>query len=408
KYSREIRNIYERKKVLPDNEKSPITTTDKNEINIPPSNENPKINDKINELNSDEKIIFSNNERLSEGKQININININEKKNTNRYTDQNNNKNTLPLDIPNKNILLTEDGLYDKEVKNIIMEMLLNSIKKPLKVDAFKELREREELHTALWHSIFRNIDTSTNDLKTLQEYKTKLIKNSAFLDMLRLHNPTVHQSLYSWNYGNQFNSFGELIQSFHGKGNVICTGDNHFQYAISTIDILRHVHNCTLPIEVFYSDSKDLSRENQKLLSEFKDVYVSDLSEYFNNDIINEKGYLEKGIVFFRDRTLHPGSHIGSQCTVVIHKIKTILGLLNVCKLNELEYRRNVIYKMVYGDKETFWMGFDMARQSYYMNPIPKDNIKLINFNAYYIDDGHGSWSPKLDCVKAYKKDTI
>ena len=248
----------------------------------------------------------------------------------------------------------------------------------------------------------------------------------------------TVHQSLYPWLYGNQFNSFGDLIESFHGKGIVISTGDYHFKYAISTINTLRHVLNCTLPIEVFYSDENDLSSENQQLLAEFDNVYVSDLSNYSNNEIIDvngwatkpfailasrfeevilmdadvlylrdpselfkEKGYIEKGTLFFRDRTLYPGSHKGSKwlkewminplpeteasrfwneqsihemesSTVVIHKIKTILGLLNVCKLNELNYRQGVIYKMVYGDKETFWMGFDMARQPYYMSPIP------------------------------------
>ena len=54
----------------------------------------------------------------------------------------------------------------------------------------------------------------------------------------------------------------------------------------------------------------------------------------------------------------------------MVIHKSKNILGLLAACKLNEKNYR-NIVYSHVYGDKETFWIGFDMARQPYYFNPL-------------------------------------
>jgi len=55
--------------------------------------------------------------------------------------------------------------------------MLISNIKKPLKVEEFTELREREELHTALWHSIFGNIEASTNDKYHLAMYKRILIK---------------------------------------------------------------------------------------------------------------------------------------------------------------------------------------------------------------------------------------
>jgi len=186
------------------------------------------------------------------------------------------------------------------------------------------------------------------------------------------------------------------------------------------------------------------------------------------------QKGYLEKGTLFFQDRTLTPGMNDGTvwlkqwmtdplpetkelrfwkeeshhemeSSTVVIHKTKALLGLLNTCKLNEYRYRHDVIYKMVYGEKETYWMGFDMARQHYYMNPVPcafvgdisesfdkkfkmlcghnghllengkllfwndhliKDknkhgaNMKIVDFNYYYLDHGDENWSPNLDCI--------
>jgi len=422
----------------------------------------------------------------------------------------------------NQKILQSKDENFENvnpEVKKATINILLNNIKKPLKVEEFIELKEREELHTALWNSIFGEIDISTNDNNTLYEYKKKLIENSKFLNGKDLDGlteskkllVTIHQSLYPWLYGYHYKSFTDLIQSYKGRGIVVCTGDYHFKYTRSTIDILRNIINCTLPIEVFYNGYNDLSRENQDILRKFDNVYVNDISKYYNNDIVNatgwaikpyailasrfeevilidadviyirdpvelfeEKGYLDRGTLFFRDRSLLLGENNGTRwlkqwmsdplpetkelrfwkeesyhemesSTVVMHKTKTLLGLLNTCKLNEYRYRQDVVYKMVYGDKETFWMGFDMARQHYYMSPDPcafvgeiiesykkkekiicghnghllrngklmfwnghlvKDknkngaNMKLINIDGYYLDHGNENWSPGLDCI--------
>ncbi|ORX77880.1 hypothetical protein BCR32DRAFT_223066 [Anaeromyces robustus] len=116
--------------------------------------------------------------------------------------------------------------------------------------------------------------------------------------------------------------------------------------------------------------------------------------------ELYEDEGYIKAGTLFFHDRTVYPGSNPGSKwlkswmnplpetkklrfynelsyhemesSTVLIHKTKNLLGLLAVCKLNEEKYRNDVLYKMTYGDKETFWIGFDMARQHYYMHPTP------------------------------------
>ena len=138
-------------------------------------------------------------------------------------------------------------------------------------------------------------------------------------------------------------------------------------------------------------------------LASQFDEVLLMDADTLFINkpeDLFNDLGYMKTGTLFFKDRTLGPGPHNCSKwlkswmkkplpetkkirfwneksihemesSVVVIHKIKTLLGLLNVCKLNEIAIR-NIVYKYVWGDKETFWMGFDMARQHYYMDPEP------------------------------------
>jgi len=425
--------------------------------------------------------------------------------------------------------------LYHNSKVSENINILLKKIKKPLTSKDFIELREREELHTSLWHSIFGSVDISaTNDNYELQIYKKKLINISSFLsnkniDNLNIHKKvlaTLHQSLYPWLYNNKFKTFGDLMKSFNGRGIVISTGNRHFRYARSTIDTLRNILNCTLPIEIIYNGDDDLSKENQYLLQDFENVYLTDFSTYFDNEIIKisgwaikpfallasrfeevilldadvlylrnpeelfeEEGYKKTGTFFFRDRTLFPGSNPASvwlkewmvnplpetkqsrfwneksyhemeSSTVVLHKTKTILGLLNACILNEYNYRNDVVYKMVYGDKETFWIGFDMARQSYYMNPSPSiffgemlsqkekrkynksnknnnvlrfcghnghmlENGKLLywnghlvrdkkhindfttlyNFTSYYIEGKHNDWTPGLSCLRIKKR---
>ncbi|ORX81615.1 hypothetical protein BCR32DRAFT_184039, partial [Anaeromyces robustus] len=259
----------------------------------------------------------------------------------------------------------------------------------------------------------------------------------------------SLHQSLYPWLYQDHFKSLGNIINSSHGKGLVICTGDKHFKYARSTIDSLRNVLHCDLPIEIIYNGEYDLSYTNRDIISEFNDVYLTDISDYFDKKIVNisgwaikpyallasrfeeiilidadvvylrdpkelfeDEGYIKTGTLFFRDRTINPGPHPGSEwlrswmtnplpetkdlrfyneetmhemesSTVVLNKTKNILGLLATCKLNEKRIREDVVYKYVYGDKETFWIGFDMARQHYNLNSVPCTYIGKVIENS-------------------------
>ncbi|OUM64996.1 hypothetical protein PIROE2DRAFT_8059 [Piromyces sp. E2] len=66
---------------------------------------------------------------------------------------------------------------------------------------------------------------------------------------------------------------------------------------------------------------------------------------------------------------------------------------LFAICKLNEGNIRDDIFYKYVYGDKETFWMGFDMARQHYYLNWKPY-------FNGYHIDSKFTKWTLDFVCL--------
>lgn len=86
----------------------------------------------------------------------------------------------------------------------------------------------------------------------------------------------TYEHALFPWLKSNII----DIYQSFKGRGIVITTGNNHFQYAFLLIKTLRNVLNCNLPIELIYANHHDLSVENRKLVNGFSNIVLIDLSE--------------------------------------------------------------------------------------------------------------------------------
>ncbi|ORX75093.1 hypothetical protein BCR32DRAFT_329960 [Anaeromyces robustus] len=395
----------------------------------------------------------------------------------------------------------------NNELIDSLEKIVLEYIKKPIPTKNFKKLSAVEELHTRYWNSIFGKYNTLNET--DITNYKNLLVHHSAFITVKHLNVldgkkkvlASLHQSLYPWLYGFRFKSLGGMIKTFKGKGIVMSAGKQNFQFTKNTIDALRNIHNCTLPIEVFYNGKKDLPKKYKNVLKSYKNVYVTDISLFFNNDIVDMKGwaikpfsilasrfeevifmdagvvylkdpkilfenkiYQKTGTLFFRDRTIYPGSNKSSKwikswlenplsetkelrfmkeesrqemesSTIVIHKLKTLLGVLAVCKLNEKKIHEKVINKKIYEDKETFWIGYDLARQHYSMNPhsstiigkvnvvkreicghlgqmmdnellywkdylFEKEKEKILKFEVYSYDY-NGQWNKNLNCLK-------
>ncbi|KAM3578330.1 hypothetical protein VKS41_009231 [Umbelopsis sp. WA50703] len=133
-------------------------------------------------------------------------------------------------------------------------------------------------------------------------------------------------------------------------------------------------------------------------LASSFNQVIMMDADVYFfrkPEELLYDRAYLKTGSLFFYDRTLFPdwlkgrdwllsflpsystqlvrsrwwnlaSSHEQEAGVVVIDKTKSLLGLLSTCKLNDKKERDQVTYKHVHGDKETFWVGFEMVQTPY------------------------------------------
>ncbi|KAI7855018.1 mannosyltransferase putative-domain-containing protein [Circinella umbellata] len=133
-------------------------------------------------------------------------------------------------------------------------------------------------------------------------------------------------------------------------------------------------------------------------LTSSFSEVILMDADSYFFKKpdmLFDDAGYRKTGTLFFYDRTLFSGwetgrnwlssflptmsslvettrwwnfksAHEQESGVVVINKKRSLLGLLATCKMNDKKERDQVTYKHVHGDKETFWVGYEMVQTPY------------------------------------------
>ncbi|OQD72205.1 hypothetical protein PENPOL_c001G08590 [Penicillium polonicum] len=137
-------------------------------------------------------------------------------------------------------------------------------------------------------------------------------------------------------------------------------------------------------------------------LLSSFREVVFIDADSLFfvNPELLfDDPDYVRTGALFFRDRKILPESkkewlqkilpkpisqsvqesrmwtgesgHVQESGVVVVDTWKHFVALLLVCRMNGPERDRNGVdtvgtYDMVYGDKETFWIGWELAGDTY------------------------------------------
>ncbi|KAG0023542.1 hypothetical protein BGZ80_009101 [Entomortierella chlamydospora] len=135
-------------------------------------------------------------------------------------------------------------------------------------------------------------------------------------------------------------------------------------------------------------------------LVSQFQEVILMDADAYFLQDpaiLFEDGGYKEVGTVFFYDRTVpkkiagvnkrawldsflpsvsnHPsktrwfrfkGDQDQDSGVVVLDKSVHFLGLLAICKMNDVLERNQATYRATWGEKESFWIGMEMIQERY------------------------------------------
>lgn len=181
-------------------------------------------------------------------------------------------------------------------------------------------------------------------------------------------------------------------------------------------------------------------------LASSFAEVMLVDADAVFVQNpvvLVQDPGYLETGTAFFYDRTMGgfsdhnithwlqtflPGpmsttmlnSRLYNRRThyeqesgvVVIDKTRRLMGMLAACRLN-CPPERDELHKFTHGDKESFYLGCEMAGEPYYFVPSMSGSIgrvrdrkvcgklahfdrhdKLLWFNDGIVDNKHASES--------------
>ncbi|KAJ3262005.1 hypothetical protein HK103_003848 [Boothiomyces macroporosus] len=100
-----------------------------------------------------------------------------------------------------------------------------------------------------------------------------------------------IDQSLFPWLHTNSV----RMRKSFKGNGIVMSVSDNYTEFALSTLSMIRVVHKCNLPVEIFYIGDKDLSESSRRRLLKIKNTKLFDLTKIFDNDIIQLYGWDSK-----------------------------------------------------------------------------------------------------------------
>ena len=227
--------------------------------------------------------------------------------------------------------------------------------------------------------------------------------------------------------------------------GIVMTTGNHYFPFAVHTIRALRFL-NCTLPVEIWHYGKKDLNATNGNFLGSFHGVKVKNLNDYFDlpmetwdskpfavlasdfTDVIlmdadtvflqnpstlfTDPEYWRDGALFFKDRSLFPGQYEKSKWildlfpephservrnlrmlqaktmyeleagVVVIDKRRHLIGMLAVCMLNVPGPLKNIIRDETHGEKETFWIGLELANEPYSFMPQLPGSLGSVDYN--------------------------
>jgi hypothetical protein len=184
---------------------------------------------------------------------------------------------------------------------------------------------------------------------------------------------------------------------------------------ARNILDAMENVSTVDM-MEMFDTKALDLQRGwDMKpfaiLASPFSETMLVDADAVFMQNpekVFEDSGYSETGALYFPDRTLlyhrvrnkewidrvflppfseytlasrfynNKSAYEVESGVVVIHKTQRFIGLLAACQLNA-KVERGIVREMTYGEKETFWLGFDMVEEPFSMVPTPAGSIGII-----------------------------
>lgn len=108
----------------------------------------------------------------------------------------------------------------------------------------------------------------------------TRFVRKGAF-EQTQPPPEELENTLYPFLVRMRFASAVELYSGYAGRGIVMTSGNNDFQYALINIKLIRRL-GCSLPIEFFYYGDKDLSPSFQKRVEVLQNVKLVDMARLY------------------------------------------------------------------------------------------------------------------------------
>lgn len=226
------------------------------------------------------------------------------------------------------------------------------------------------------------------------------------------------------------------------GRGIVIGVGNRFAPLALNLVRSIREVFKSSISIYIYYLGEDDLKAELRKVFLEFGANNIEDLKPVFSEELdlhgwdmkpfamlacpweevmlidadtvlmqspetfFDDPGYREHGALFFLDRGYggeegrrqwferilpKPLSDLAKKSTfyrktsnymqesgvVLIDKSRHKVGSLAVGLLNTPIVREE-LHSFTHGDKESYWIGFEMAEESYSWMDTPAGSISV------------------------------
>ncbi|MCJ1368627.1 hypothetical protein MMC16_007771 [Acarospora aff. strigata] len=254
-----------------------------------------------------------------------------------------------------------------------------------------------------------------------------------------------LEQSLYPW-IPSQYRSSLEWKQQLSGQGLVTCIPSKYITLGMTSLRGLRIIFGANLPIHVYYAGEDDLDPKSRELLEKIENVHTFSLAKIFSpslkgfqvkpfailasgfaeviwfdadlvfstnpTNLFQDVGYKETGTLYFHDRPVlgwgneegasidwswvqgvigrgsdflrashafkGESSNIVDSSAVVMHVSRNFPAMLAIAKMN-LDAET---YGHVWGDKETFWLGFELLRQPWSMNRWGMSGVTFLPSN--------------------------
>lgn len=270
-------------------------------------------------------------------------------------------------------------------------------------------------------------------------EHKSATCKQSEAL--LRL----VEHKLYPWIPHQHHNSL-EWKRQMSGRGMVTCIPSKYLSIAMTSLKGLRNAFRRDLPIHVYYADENDLDVHSRQRLEAIENVHTFSLARifpihlegyqvkpfamlasgfaeviWFDADLVfltepenlfDDVEYKDTGTLYFHDRPVlgwgfesgasinwswvhsvvghgsdflrsssafkGQASNIVDSSAVVMHVSRNLPAMLIIAGMN----LDPDTYKHVWGDKETFWLGFELLKQPWSLNRWGMSGITFLPIN--------------------------